>query len=86
MKLEFMGLSDGKIYAIRPGMKVKTICSIPDENWKTQLAKGYANIPEDTELTIIDFLHNCYGNYLKVMYNGHIYYIDPTIVKYINDN
>ena len=46
-----------------------------DQDWKTQLAKGYSNIPKGAECEFIETIRNFYGTYALVKYNNHIYYI-----------
>ena len=46
-----------------------------DQDWKTQLAKGYSNIPEGAECEFIKKINNFYGTYALVNYNGNNYYV-----------
>lgn len=48
-----------------------------DEDWKTQLAKGYGNIPQGAKCQFIKSVHNLYGNYILVEYDNHRYYVNP---------
>ena len=49
---------------------------LADEDWKTQLAKGYENIPQGAECQFIKSVRNFYGNYVLVEYNNHRYYVN----------
>lgn len=46
-----------------------------DEDWKTQCAKGYENIPEGAEVVFDGEISNCYGTYAKVYYKNRLYYV-----------
>lgn len=48
-----------------------------DEDWKTQLAQGYKNIPQGAECIYIKSVNNYYGNYVLVEYDNHTYYVNP---------
>ena len=48
-----------------------------DEDWKTQLAKGYPIIPANTEVDYEGEFFNFYGKYVKVRYKGILYYVKP---------
>ena len=50
---------------------------LADEDWKTQLALGYKNIPKDAKCNFIKTIHNFYGNYILVEYDNHTYYVNP---------
>ena len=50
---------------------------LADEDWKTQLALGYKNIPKSAECKFIKSIRNFYGNYILVEYDNHTYYINP---------
>lgn len=70
-------------------MKKKTIRrfftkkSCCDGDWKTQAAKGYSNIPPNTEVTIKELFTNFYGIWVRVRYDGRYYDVRDTdlIVK-----
>lgn len=62
---------------------VITLCDVGDGDWKTQLARGYDNIPAGTELEIIGTLDNLYGHWLRTNYHGHTYSINPNKVKLV---
>lgn len=44
-----------------------------DGDWKTQAAKGYKNIPPNTEVTIKEVFTNFYGIWVRVRYDGRYY-------------
>ena len=48
---------------------------LADQNWKSQLAKGYENIPAGAEIEYEGPMSNFYGNYAKVRYKGRLYYV-----------
>lgn len=48
-----------------------------DEDWETQLARKYGNIPADTIVEVLGNTNNLYGRYTKVLYNGNLYYVRP---------
>lgn len=79
-------LSNGETYCFYPSLrfKVRTVESVQNEDWKTAIIQGKEEIPANTELEVLDVLTNFYGRWLKVIYNGLHYYIDPSKVKYIN--
>ena len=37
-----------------------------DEDWQTQLARGYENIPANTIVEVLGNANNLYGSYTKV--------------------
>lgn len=90
-------LSDGKLYCFYPytiynpenfkasilKFKVRTVESVQDEDWKTAIAQDKEEIPANTELEVLDVLTNFYGRWLKVIYKGLHYYIDPSKVEYV---
>lgn len=77
-------LNDDNEYHIAIGDIVKTICKAPDEDWKTQLARGYKDIPKDTELKIVGFTNNLYGNFIDVLYEGNRYSINPSKLELVS--
>ena len=44
-----------------------------DQDWKTQLAKGYPNIPKGEEVIFFRKYNNMYGTFCDVFWNGNIY-------------
>ena len=57
--------------------KYITTRSLCDEDWKTQAAKGYPNIPVGAEIQYLGMMNNLYGTYAEVYYNGQHYYVKP---------
>lgn len=52
-----------------------------DEDWETQCAKGYSDIPKGAEVKIKGYTTNLYGHYIKVIYNGILYYVKPSKIE-----
>jgi len=54
-----------------------TLKTLADQDWKTQLARGYRNIPIDTLVDVIneEFI-NFYGTWCEVEWEGRHYYVD----------
>lgn len=52
-----------------------------DEDWKTQLALKYPNIPKGAEVDVIDTAFNFYGNFMLVNYNGQRYHVKREDIK-----
>lgn len=46
---------------------------LADSDWKTQLARGYGNIPKGAEVKYIGEMKNFYGIYARVLYDGRVY-------------
>ena len=44
-----------------------------DQDWKTQLAKRYPNIPKGEEVTFLRKYNNMYGAFCDVLWNGNVY-------------
>ena len=47
-----------------------------DQDWKTQSAKGYGNIPKGAIVDFKGYMTNFYGRYAEVFYNGRHYYVE----------
>ena len=62
-------------------MKVKAKTELWNEDYKTQIALGYPNIPEGTILEVKNTITNFYGKYYEIVYDGHLYYINPRNVE-----
>lgn len=59
-----------KVYAVTG----RTLC---DQDWKTQLAGKYPNIPANSIVEIIDDNYiNFYGTWVQVKWNNNTYYVD----------
>ena len=55
---------------------------LEDENWKSQEALGYKNIPKGSDVEIIDpFFSNLYGNFVEIRYCGRSYYVRHNMVQ-----
>ena len=63
-------------------MKAITKIELSDQDWKTQLARGYPNIPAGEEVTIIneDYI-NFYGTWCEVLWNNNRYYVSKQNLK-----
>lgn len=53
-----------------------------DEDWKTQLAKNYGNIPAGAKVTLEGMMCNFYGTFAEVRYNGRHYYVKSSELEY----
>ena len=54
-------------------MQAVTLKSLCDQDWKTQLAQGYPNIPKGDIVEIINpEYNNLYGTWCEVEYKGSI--------------
>lgn len=50
---------------------------LANDDWKTQYAHGYSNIPKGAEVQMITKVYKCfYGRFSVVKYNGHTYYVN----------
>lgn len=60
-------------------MNGHTLVECADENWKTQLARQYPNIPAGAKIKILrtDFV-NFYGLFCEVKWKDNIYYVKHT--------
>lgn len=57
-------------------MKAVALRTLADQDWKTQLARGYANIPVDAIVDVLnDNFTNFYGTWCEVEWNGNHYYV-----------
>jgi hypothetical protein len=71
--------NNNKIYYI-------TLQEIFDEDWQTQLAQGYPNIPKNEKVLYIKTFQNCYGTYIRVKWNNILYDTVPWKLKRIKEN
>lgn len=56
--------------------KAKTLKQLSNEDYKTQLAQKYKDIPKGAFVTVIDDNYqNLYGSFCVVIYNGISYYV-----------
>lgn len=54
-----------------------TLKTLADQDWKTQLARGYRNIPAETLVDVInEEFTNFYGTWCEVEWEGRRYYVD----------
>lgn len=63
-------------YGASPGNKYRTKKELRDQDWKTQAAHGYENIPKGAIVEFKDFMTNFYGVFAKVIYKNILYYVD----------
>lgn len=60
---------------------------LSDEDWKTQMAKGYPNIPKGATVKVIsENYQNYYGTFCEVEYKGMHYYVDPKGIKFLTQD
>lgn len=65
-----------EVYAVAK----KSLC---DQDWKTQLARGYVNIPENAVVKVIkEDVVNLYGTWVIVEYRGNNYYVSKDDLYY----
>ena len=67
--------------------KFIALTEISNEDWKTQLAQGYPNVPKGSEVKILqrDF-RNFYGRWVLIQWNGNKYYTRMEYIKEVEDN
>lgn len=67
--------------------KYFAVREIANEDWKTQVTRGYPNIPKGAEVEVIEknFV-NFYGSFMIVYWNNNIYYTKKENVKEVEDN
>ena len=71
---------------------MKTICNaialeeLADEDWKTQLARKYQNVPKDAVVSIVqEGMYNWYGGpWTRIEWNGNFYWVKPAALKKCN--
>ena len=57
---------------------------LSDEDWKTQVAKEYPNIPKGATVKVIsENLQNYYGTFCEVEYKGRYYCVDQKGIKFL---
>lgn len=62
--------------------KYFTNCEIANEDWKTQLARGYPDIPANTEVRMVEEeVRNFYGVWCRVEWNGNTYYTSQRNIR-----
>ena len=72
-----------------------TLKELADEDWKTQLARKYPNVPKGAKVKILqeDYINFYGGPWSRIEWNGNWYwvspdnlnYIDPELIDVIND-
>ena len=53
--------------------KYITLCEIYDEDFMTQIALKYPNIPANTEVDFIRIFSNLYGTFVRIKWKNHYY-------------
>jgi hypothetical protein len=56
---------------------------LSDNDFRTQAALKYPNIPAGAEVEHIETITNFYGRYAKVRWNRTLYYVKPDDIKKI---
>jgi hypothetical protein len=67
---------------------MKKYCALKelsDCDYKTQMAKGYGNIPKYAEVEFVRYIQNLYGNYMRVRYKGIVYDVRPEDIVIIEE-
>ena len=69
--------------AKRPGARFAYALSrICDEDWKTQSARGYSDIPAGSKVLVLrENVENLYGSWIQVFWNGNTYYTSAKSVS-----
>ena len=59
--------------------KARALRRLPDEDWKTQAARGYPDVPEGAEVGVVEEgYRNFYGGpWTRVEWGGELYWVDP---------
>lgn len=56
--------------------KAVALTTLADQDWKTQLARGYSNIPVNSIVEVINENYvNLYGKWCEVVWNNTHYYV-----------
>lgn len=58
---------------MRNNMKLRTLKEIYDEDFKTQAALKYPNIPKGEIVEYLGEFYNFYGRYVRVLWNNRKY-------------
>lgn len=57
--------------------KARTLKELANEDYKTQIARGYKNIPKGAMVSVIDDnFNNLYGNFCIVKYKDNTYHVN----------
>lgn len=69
--------------AKRPGARFAyALKNIYNEDWKTQSARGYSDIPAGSRVLVVDEnVRNLYGSWIRVFWNGNTYYTSAESVS-----
>lgn len=61
--------------------------TLADQDWKTQLAQGYSNIPSGAIVEVIDDNYvNFYGVWCEVKWNSVSYYVSKRDLSFDEDD
>ena len=57
---------------------------LASDDWKTQLAQGFKDIPKGAEVKMINKEYRCwYGIFSEIEWHGHTYYVSPNDIEEI---
>ena len=57
---------------------------LPNNDWKTQLARGYSDIPKGAKVKVLEREYiNFYGRWVIVEYENNIYYVSKNDLEFI---
>ena len=64
-------------------IKAVALKSLADQDWKTQLARGYSSIPRGAVVDVInDNFTNFYGTWCEVIWNNNHYYVSKSDLSF----
>ena len=62
------------------------LTTLADQDWKTQLARGYSNVPMGAVVTVTnDEFTNFYGTWCEIIWNNCHYYVSKKDLSF-DDN
>ena len=67
---------------------MKKYCALKelsDCDYKTQMAKGYGNIPKYAEVEFVKYFRNLYGDYMRIRYKDRIYDVKSEDIMIIEE-
>lgn len=69
-------------------MKAIALEEIADEDWKTQFARKYSNIPKGAEVKILceDYFNFYGGPWTRVEWNDNWYWVNPKSIKKVDND